>query len=131
MFFDLGIRRAAANEGINPNRTTLGHLFEQLITLEILQYLTLNKPLAKLRYWRSPDGPEVDLVIESAGELIPIEAKITDIPKQKHLKHLRLFMQEYKQAKHAYIICQVKHKIEIEKNIYALPWQNFMLDVLF
>jgi len=125
IFFDLGIRRAAANEGINPNRETLGHLFEQLVTLEVLQYLNLNKPLAKLHYWRSSDGPEVDLVIESDGGLIPIEVKITDKPKPKHLKHLRLFIEEYKQASHGYIICQVKHKVEIEKNIYAVSWQDF------
>ena len=130
IFFDLGVRRVAANEGINPNRETQGHLFEQYIGLEILQQLNIHKPLAKLRYWRSSDGPEVDWVIETAGQLIPIEVKLTEIPKAKHLKHLQLFLREYTTAKVGYVICQVKHKIEIEKNIYALPWQEFMSDIL-
>jgi hypothetical protein len=34
-------------------------------------------------------------------------------------------MREYQQAPRGYVVCQVKHKIEIEENIYALPWQNF------
>ncbi len=125
IFFDLGVRRVSANEGINPNRETLGHLFEQFIGLEILQYLNLNMPLAKLRHWRSPDGPEVDWVIESSEKYIPIEVKLTDTPKTKHIKYLKLFMQEYQQTKFGYVICQVKHKVELEKNIFALPWQSF------
>lgn len=129
LFFDLGIRRAAANEGINPNRKTLGDLFEQFVSLEILHHLSIKHPLAKLHYWRSPDGPEVDLVIKMNDMLIPIEVKLTDRPRSKHCKHLQLFINEYDQAKQGFVICQVPHKVELEKNIYAVPWQDAILDI--
>jgi uncharacterized protein len=125
LFFDLGVRRVASNEGANPSLETYGKLFEQYVGLEILTGLSLKKPLSKLRYWRSPDGPEVDWVIEADGKLIPIEVKLTERPRPKHLSHLKLFLSEYDNVDMAYIVCQVDRKIQLDDRITALPWQQF------
>jgi len=124
LLFDLGVRRICAEEGINLSRTRLGEIFEQYIGLELIRMAHLQTPIAKIRFWRDPDGPEVDWVIEKNNEYIPIEVKYSSTPKAKDVKHLRVFLDEYPEAKQAYLICQTPRKIKLADKIYAWPWQE-------
>ena len=123
LFFDLGVRRLSAHEGAEPPRETLGKLFEQFIGLEILRCARLCRKKTKLRFWRDPDGPEVDWVIENENTLTPVEVKWTPTPSQKDIKHLNVFLSEYKNAKMAYLVCQTSRKVKLGDRIFALPWQ--------
>src|SRR3989338_4973890 len=75
LFFDLGVRRLAAHEGTRLPRGNLGMLFEQFIGLELLRSVHINGHGAKVRFWRDPDGPEVDWVIDNDGCYTPLEVK--------------------------------------------------------
>jgi predicted AAA+ superfamily ATPase len=124
LFFDMGVRRLAANEGLSPSRERLGQLFEQWVGLELIHQMRLEKPTGHLRFWRDPEGPEVDWVIEIEDQYIPIEVKLTDSPNIKDAKHLITFMHEYPKAHSAYIICQCKRVMNITENVRAIPWTN-------
>jgi len=124
LFFDLGVRRVASREGVKLPRDRFGSLFEQFIGLELIRIGRLSNDKVKILFWRDPDGPEVDWVIENEEEYIPIEVKWTDAPSSKDARHLKTFQQEYPKAKTAYVVCRTPRKIKLDKNIYAIPWQE-------
>ena len=126
LFFDLGVRRAAAQEGRKPPLSVMGMLFEQWVGMELLRLIRpMNQPV-HLRFWRDPSGPEVDWLLESDNQLIPIEVKWTDTPGHQDMKHLKLFLNEYPQAKKGYVICRTATPLKLSEKILAIPWQ--MLD---
>lgn len=124
LFFDLGLKRACANEGRQPPIEHISKLFEQYIGLEILRYRNQNNKQYELNFWRDFSGIEVDWIINSKEKLIPIEVKWTDSPKDKHIKHLKLFLKEHETAKKGYLICQTTRRAKLSENIYAIPWQE-------
>lgn len=124
VFVDLGIRRIAAGEGEHLPRAYMGHLFEQFVGLELIRNSHLLTKRTKIRYWRDPDGPEIDWLIDHPEILIPIEVKWTDRPTMNDAKHLMTFLQEYPNAKRAYIVCRIPRNQKLSEHIYAIPWQN-------
>jgi predicted AAA+ superfamily ATPase len=127
LFFDLGVRRVAANEGSNLPIKYYANLFEQFIGIEIIKLLRTLAPQAKLMYWRDHAGAEVDFIIEYNHIYTPIEVKWSTNPNVKDCRHLVKFQQEYPCSKLSYIICQVERVLEITDNIIAIPWQQLEL----
>lgn len=124
LFFDLGVRRLAAREGTKLPRDTMGQIFEQFIGLELLRSAHTKGHGVKIRFWRDPDGPEVDWVIDAGGAYTPLEVKWTENPSQSDIRHLEVFLSEYKSAKAGYLICQVPRKTNLSERVTALPWQS-------
>ena len=124
LFFDLGVRRLAAHEGTRPPRDTMGMLFEQFVGLELLRSTHIRGHGTKIRFWRDPDGPEVDWVIDEDGIYTPLEVKWTDNPTAGDIRHLEVFLSEYKSAKTGFLICRVPRKAKLSEKVFALPWQS-------
>lgn len=124
LFFDLGVRHAAA--GLNPSpelvKANPGPVFEQWVGIELwnrLQYLGEGK----LYHQRTRDGAEIDFIIEQGGKLAPIEVKWTENPTLNDARHLRTFLDEKpKEAKHGYVICRCPRPLRLHDQITALPW---------
>jgi len=125
LFFDMGVRRACANEGIKLSQKILADLFEQYVGIELVYNCYLSPHHPKVKYWRDAAGPEVDYVLERAHEYTPIEVKWSDKPNESDAKHLRKFMLEYT-AKQGFIICRTPKRYKIADNITALPWQEII-----
>lgn len=128
LFFDLGVRRLAAHEGTKLPRDTMGLLFEQFVGLELLRSIHTNGRRANLRFWRDPDGPEVDWVVDENGIYIPIEVKWTENPMPGDVRHLEVFLSEYKSAKAGFLVCRVPRKAKLSEKVFALPWQSICED---
>jgi hypothetical protein len=124
LFYDLGVRRVAAREGRRLSREHMGHLFEHYVGLELIRYMRAAQQRASLHYWRDPSGIEVDWVIKTEKNYIPIEVKWTENPSNADIKNLQTFLNEYPQAKKAYVICQTPHAMKLSEHIIALPWQQ-------
>lgn len=124
LFFDLGVRRVAAGEGDKLSRERLGELFEQYVGIELLRYARLAPLRTKLKFWRDHNGAEVDWVIEREQEYIPVEVKWSANPKESDTKHLKVFLEEYREARHGYVVCQTPRRFKMGKNITAIPWQE-------
>jgi len=130
LFFDLGVRRACAGDGIGMPRKLMANLFEHYVGNELVYRGLLDYPSARVRYWRDTAGPEVDYILELNGKYIPIEVKWSDAPNAHDTRHLKKFMEEYPQkAEKGYIVCQTPHRYKINNDILALPWQE--LDFIF
>lgn len=129
LFFDLGVRRLAADEGSKLPAKYIGSLFEQWVGLELIHCARLSDQRTKVYFWRDANGPEIDWILEKEDRYIPIEVKWTDNPTLSDIKHLELFSKEYPETLAAYVVCRVPRKMKLADKIYALPWQE--LDSLF
>jgi predicted AAA+ superfamily ATPase len=124
LFFDLGVRRAAAGEGLKLPESYMGQLFEQWVGLELIRNIRLKARASQLNFWRDVEGHEVDWIITKDHTFIPIEVKWTENPKIHDIKGLKLFQREYDPVPVAYLVCRVPRKIKLTEGIYALPWQE-------
>lgn len=52
-----------------------GHLFEGMVITEFVKKRTNSAQPINLYYWRDKTGHEIDLIIDNAGKLLPIEIK--------------------------------------------------------
>ena len=125
LFFDLGVRRVAAYEGIKANSTVMGQWFEQFIGLELLHLANNQEKRITLNFWRDLEGREVDWVLSYQDKIIPIEIKWTQEPSLKDARHLKTFLQDY-DLKHGYIICRCSKPRKLDDQITALPWQDLL-----
>lgn len=124
LIFDMGVRRLCAREGRRVSRVRLGELFQQMVGLELIR-LTRSEPERRaVRFWRDPDGPEVDWVLEGQGELVPVEVKWSDTPGKRDVRHLEVFLDEYDDARRGYVVCRVPRRSRLTDRIEAIPWQE-------
>jgi predicted AAA+ superfamily ATPase len=123
LLFDMGVRRLAAGEGRRLHPSRLGDLFEQFVGLELIRLCRSHAPAARVRFWRDPDGPEVDWVLEHEGAYLPIEVKMTDRPLPRDARHVMVFLEEYK-ARRGLVVCTAPRPIQIHPRVTAIPWQQ-------
>jgi predicted AAA+ superfamily ATPase len=124
LFFDLGIRRACANEGTGLQQRVMAELFEHYVGNELVYQSQLNHPHVKVKYWRDAAGPEIDYVLDASHQFTPIEVKWSDKPRLVDARHLIKFMQEHPTAKMSYIVCRTPQRYKLAANVTVIPWQE-------
>jgi predicted AAA+ superfamily ATPase len=123
LLFDTGVARVAAREGRRLPRSRMGELFEQFVGIEVVRFCRLHAPDARLRFWRDPDGPEVDWVVEHPGGFLPIEVKLADRPTLRDARHLHVFLEEYG-AQRGLIVCSAPRPLQLSNSVTAIPWRD-------
>jgi predicted AAA+ superfamily ATPase len=124
LFFDLGVRRLAADEGRRLPPRVLGALFEQFVGLELLRATRNVSTNLKLRFWRDPDGPEVDWIVVGDDRWTAVEVKWSDAPTERDVRHLQTFLSEYPKAREGAVVCRTPRRFKIAPKITAVPWQE-------
>jgi len=124
LFFDLGVRRAAADEGRRLPPRVLGALFEQFVGLELLRATREVSAPLKLQFWRDPDGPEVNWIVVGDDRWVPVEVKWSDAPAERDTRHLQTFLSEYPKARECVVVCRTPRRFKIAPKITAIPWQE-------
>jgi predicted AAA+ superfamily ATPase len=124
LFFDLGVRRLAAREGLHQAKVREGMFFEQFIGMEISKFLRSNRLHSSLHFWQDPGVADVDWVIQKGDKYIPIEVKFTNKIKTPDLRHLKNFMKEYDCPKGAIVFYTGRNRLSFDENILAVPWQE-------
>ncbi len=75
-FWDTGVRNAVLGElSINVNRGDMGYLWENWVVAEFAKDIMARNSLAKLHFWRSRGGSEIDLVVGDGQTLSAYEIK--------------------------------------------------------
>lgn len=95
-FYDTGLRNYLLGLfGLPqiPNQMS-GHLFENII-FNILHHTQLNVS-SNIHFWRTRDNAEVDFVLESGTEILPIEAKYKIMEKLEITRSYKSFLARYK-----------------------------------
>lgn len=104
-----------------------GALFEGLMVVEAVKAFTNSGLKPSLWYWRSHDGLEVDLILQSGGKLIPIEIKLTTTPQPTHLEGLKKFraLAGEVNCNPGILVCRVPVEQPLPFGVTAVPWQGF------
>lgn len=123
-FVDAGLCHAA--RGLNPSRDIVqvdpGRFFEQWVIAELWKRSRYLHD-AELSYLCTKDGAEIDVIVEQAERLTPVEVKWTARPSRKDARHLMRFVQEQPKASQGYIVCRCPRPQRITECVTAIPWQ--------
>jgi hypothetical protein len=99
-----------------------GALLEILVLCDLLVWREGMTPRPEILYWRLASGPEVDFVVERAGQVVPLEVKATGRPRLEDARHLRLFLEECpKSAPHGILLHGGTRAERLADRIWALP----------
>ena len=124
--FDTGVTNALngrLTQAIDPK--TKGRLFEQLMILESYRLLHYLGSEAKLYYWRTSNGSEVDLLIEKHGRFIAaVEFKANASTSARDCSGLWAFLSEYPETP-AFLVCDAPY-INDQDRIVIWPWRVFL-----
>lgn len=126
IFYDLGVRNVASNISFDKqilNTEVGGKLFEQFVCLELIKRIKYAYPAWKYFFWRTNHGLEVDFIIQTDEDIIPIEIKFTDTPQKRHIKHLQIFIEEFK-CKRGFLVGTFSRAQKLTDKITAIPWNE-------
>ena len=100
-----------------------GAHLENLVLHDLLAWRDARVDRAELGYWRTANGEEVDFVIETGGQLLPIEVKSTARPRLTDTTHLRSFRAEYGKKARAGLLLHTGSTLEwLSPDVLAAPW---------
>jgi predicted AAA+ superfamily ATPase len=124
--FDTGIANAVNGRLTAPPDPALrGRLFEQLLVLETLRMRSYLRSEARLFFWRTNAGAEVDLLIEKHGRLLgAFEIKSSKRVAGANLSGLRAFHDDHPKVPLA-IICDAAEPHELD-GVRVLPWRIYL-----
>ncbi len=75
-----------------------GALMETAVISEVLRTLTHRGTEPQLYFWRTSTGTEVDLVVKSGTELVPVEIKISATPRPAMAESISAFRADVKES---------------------------------
>jgi predicted AAA+ superfamily ATPase len=102
-----------------------GSLFEHWVACELWTRLKYLGPTHRLSCWRTVDGAEVDLIVETPREVIPIEVKYTENPRPQNATGIERFMARYPEvARRGYVVCRAARREQLSRHVQAIPWQE-------
>ncbi len=126
IFLDTGLL-AYLTRGPTPetlaNGAKAGNVFETFVIGEIIKsFLYAGKVNPPLFFYRDRDGREIDLVIEAADVLYPVEIKMTAAPHASMAKHFKALGEvPGMDCGTGVILCQIEKKTWLSDNLVALP----------
>jgi len=124
IFFDMGLRRVGAKEGLKPPASFKNHLFKQWVGLELKRMTEKLAVSASIQFEKKYSGTEIDWVIVSKHGAIPVMVQWNKFPSQKEARALKTYFKENPQTPHAFIIYLGRAVQKLSKNITAVPWFN-------
>ena len=126
-FYDIGLRNYLLGLfGLSSIPPALsGHLFENAVFNMLRR--GMHSASTSIHFWRTRDKAEVDFVVDTGQEIIPVEVKYSRLKKPEVSRSFRSFLQKYQPQK-AYIVhLGEKMQDEFEKTkIYFIPYYNLL-----
>jgi hypothetical protein len=104
------------------NARELCGFFETLVLLHLSAYAEIMVPKAKILYWRTTTGKEVDFIVEYGKKILAIEVKYTKNPTFFDAKNLNIFLEDNEQAIRGVIIHAGSEIKWLSSKIVAIPW---------
>lgn len=126
-FFDLGVRNAAAGLPLKSGllSTEAGRLFEHWVACELATRIGYLGRGYRLSFFRTVDGAEVDLILETPKEVIPIEVKWTHSPRPTDARNIEHFIELHPGlARRGLVVCRARRREQLTTNVVAIPWEE-------
>jgi predicted AAA+ superfamily ATPase len=104
--------------------TMAGAFLETFVLSEIIKSYWNHGKEAPIYYFRDKEHHEVDLIIESEGQLYPIEIKLAANINKTDFANINYLRKIEKNVGHGAIICLTKQILPIDsKNLIIPVWQ--------
>lgn len=116
----LGIERVA-HLASHPLR---GHIFENFIIMEFMKTRFNQAKSANLFFYRDQSGHEVDLVLDNALELVPIEIKAAQTPNLELARQLRHFRGLFQKETTRSFVIYAGEDLLTNRQATFLPWKK-------
>ena len=98
-----------------------GHLFENIIFNMLREDITASP--TEIHFWRTRDQAEVDFVLETGLNIVPVEAKHTRLQQPEVTRSFRNFLLKYKPGKGYIVHLGEKFETEVAGSvIYTIPF---------
>lgn len=104
------------------NSREYGLYFEGFIYQHLRVLSELLTPKARLYFWRTQGGQEVDFIIEHGRKTLAIEVKMTQKPNYQHTAGIRSFLKAHPTAVGGVLVHGGKDIRYFGENIIAVPW---------
>ena len=103
-----------------------GQLIENKVAIELKALLAAFSPAAKMFYWRTSGGAEVDFIIQNKGFLIPLEVKWAEKADRHDIRGIESFLKDFpSEAAWGMVLYRGKELLKIRKNIFLVPFNRF------
>lgn len=112
----LGIR-GTENLDTHPAR---GASFEGFLVDQLLSAYRRLDPACQAWFWRTAQGDEVDLLIETGGRLVPFEAKLHSAPGADEARGLRRCMADLGLPR-GYVVHPGRERYSLGQGVTAMP----------
>ncbi|MBI5700448.1 ATP-binding protein [Candidatus Saganbacteria bacterium] len=127
-FFDPGVFRMLRPHGpLDKNSELAGPALEGLVAQQLRAWMDYKNMDAKLFFWRTLSGNEVDFIVYGENTFLAIEVKNTAIIHPKDTSALKAFGQDYPEAKRIFLY---RGKETFTKdNILFQPCEEFLINL--
>ena len=100
-----------------------GAILETAVLSEIVKTLTHRGVDPQVYFWRTSSGTEVDIVVEAAGKLVPIEVKLSTTPRPAMGFSIKTFQEDFgEKAMYGYVVHPGDVRLPLGSNVTALPF---------
>jgi len=126
LLFDTGVTNAITRRlGAELDSVARGRLFEQWIILECQRRLDYAQSEARIFFWRTNVGAEVDLLVEKHGKLrLAAEIKCSRTVASADLSGLRSFSESHPHVPRV-VVSLVPQPYGLQ-GVEVLPWMEFL-----
>jgi predicted AAA+ superfamily ATPase len=100
----------------------LGAYFETLIFHHLRVLARLMNPPARLYFWRTQAGSEVDFILEHGRRTLAVEVKATSSPRYSDTDGLRRFLAEHPETTGGLLLHGGQAIRRLDEKIVAVPW---------
>ena len=111
----------------------LGHVFENMVVAEIWKRCSVETYRPPLTFYRTQDGEELDLILETGSTIYTYEIKFSASTGRQDSKSLIQFSEEFSRSDRAImgqLLCLAEEKRAIASNIDRLHWSQMQLPCL-
>ena len=103
-----------------------GHIFEQWVLLELYYRARYMGKGYGVSTWSTTTGAEVDAIVETPDEAIPVEVKWTESPSPRDAQHVETFIRLHStMSRRGYVVCRCPARQQLTDNVVAIPWSEF------
>ena len=108
---------------LSGSRAASGAHLETLVLNDLMAWRDGQIPAPEVLFWRTTTELEVDFVVESNGQLLPIEVKAAANPGYADTRGIRAFRQEYSEQCPGGLLLHGGEQMQwMSDRILAVPW---------
>lgn len=102
-----------------------GAILETAVLAELMKTLESDGTRARVYFWRTQSGEEVDFVVQTNGQLVPIEVKKSSTPTPRMGTAIRTFQRDLgAKALPGYVVHTGNLRMPLGEGVTALPFAH-------